>query len=337
MQIRTTGRARDRLEIIRPEASEEDGTDSLASVVRRGLMHAPKFMPCRFLYDAIGSELFERICSLPEYYPTRTEDAILRDWAAEMVVGWAEATTMIELGSGSSTKTRRLIEAALQEYGRLHYVPIDVSEIILEQSARALIQAYPRLSVTGVVADYDTALRAIAGRFPGPKLVVFLGSSLGNFDDEDAVGLLRNLSETIGPEDRLLVGLDLIKDAAVLEAAYDDAEGITAQFGKNLLRRINRELGADFDLDRFGYRARFEAARHRVEIHLVSLRDQVVTIPGAEMVASFAEGETIHIENSHKYTPELIRELASRSGFIEEESWTDPGNLFRVQRWRPRD
>jgi dimethylhistidine N-methyltransferase len=243
---------------------------------------------------------------------------------------------MIELGSGSSTKTRRLIEAALEAHGRLHYVPVDVSETILEQSARSLVGDYPSLTVTAVVSDYDTALRTIRDRFPGPKLVVFLGSSLGNFDDEDAIGLLRHLAEALGPEDRLLIGLDQVKDAAVLEAAYDDAAGVTARFSKNILDRMNRELGADFNPDRFSYRARFVADRHRVEMHLVSDREQVVTIPGASLEVRFAEGESIHVENSHKYTPTLLDSLASRSGFVEEAAWTDPDKLFRVQRWRPR-
>lgn len=338
MPTTRTSQTRNRLSILRPEAGAdaEPEAETLASAVRRGLTHEPKWLPCRFLYDAIGSELFERICEQPEYYPTRTEDAILRDQAEEMVAGWDEAPVMIELGSGSSTKTRRLIEAALEAYDRLHYVPIDVSETILEGSAKVLVDDYPALTVTGVVSDYHTALRSIRSRFPGPKLVVFLGSSLGNFDDEDAVGLLRHLSEALGTEDRLLIGLDQVKDAATLEAAYDDAAGVTRRFSMNMLTRINRELDADFDLDRFSYQARFVADRHRVEMRLVSDREQVVTIPGADLEVRFDEGESIHVENSHKYTPELLRDLASRSGFVEEKAWSDPDRFFRVQRWRPR-
>ncbi|QDV38268.1 L-histidine N(alpha)-methyltransferase [Tautonia plasticadhaerens] len=340
MPITRTSQTRDRLSILRPEAGAggdpESGAETLASAVRRGLTHEPKWLPCRFLYDATGSELFEQICEQPEYYPTRTEDAILRDQAGEMVAGWDEAPVMIELGSGSSTKTRRLIEAALDAYDRLHYVPVDVSETILEESARSLVDDYPALNVTGIVSDYHTALRAVRRRFPGPKLVVFLGSSLGNFDDEDAVALLRHLSEALGPEDRLLIGLDQVKDAATLEAAYDDAAGVTARFSKNILTRINRELDADFDPDRFAYQARFVPERHRVEMRLISDREQDVAIPGAGLRVRFAAGESIHVENSHKYTPGLLRDLASRSGFVEEGSWSDPDRYFRVQRWRPR-
>ena len=325
---------RDRLAMIRLEPAEQD--ESFAEATRRGLSHDPKFLSCKYIYDAIGSELFEQICEQPEYYPTRTEDAILHDCAGTMVAGWPAAPLMIELGSGSSTKTRRLIEAALEAYGELHYVPIDVSPTILEESARILVGDYPGLRVTGLATDYHTALRAVRERFEGPKLVVFLGSSLGNFDDHDAVDLLRHVAETLGPDDRFLFGTDLVKDAADLEAAYDDANGVTRRFNKNILGRINRDLGGDFDPEQFRYRARFVPERHRVEMHLISRREQVVTIPGAELVVSFAEGEAIHTENSHKYTSAILAEMAERAGFAEEASWSDEDGLMRLQRWRLR-
>lgn len=312
------------------------GDESLASVVRRGLTHEPKFLSSRFIYDAAGSTLFEEICEQPEYYLTRTEDAILRDHAEEMVSGWDEVPVMIELGSGSSTKTRRLIEAALEAYGSLHYVPIDVSESILEESARTLVADYPELTVTGFAADYDTVLWALSDRFAGPKLVVFLGSSLGNFDDEDAISLLKNLSQTLGEEDRFLIGFDLVKNSATLEAAYDDAAGVSAQFSKNILTRINRELSANFNLDHFDYQARFVPEHHRVEMRLVSNREQQVKLPGVDLVVKFAEGESIHVENSHKYTTELLENLANRSEFVQESSWTDSDERFRVQRWQAK-
>lgn len=324
----------DRLSVVRLRPAEAD--EPFAATVRRGLTHDPKFLLCRYIYDAIGSELFEQICDQPEYYLTRTEDAILRDRAAAIVDGWPEAPTMIELGSGSSTKTRRLIEAALEAYGSLHYVPIDVSPTILEESAHALVDDYPNLRVTGLATDYHTALRVVRERFPGPKLVVFLGSSLGNFDDDDAAGLLREVAATLTPADRFVFGTDLVKDAPTLEAAYDDTAGVTRRFNKNILTRINRELGADFDPVRFDYRARFVPDRHRVEMHLVSLADQRVRIPGAEIEVDFAAGETIHTENSHKYTPTILERLAAQAGFVEDDRWTDPDGLFRVQRWRLR-
>jgi dimethylhistidine N-methyltransferase len=322
-----------RLEMIRVKPSEVFESETLPKTVKRGLTHRPKYLLCRFIYDAIGSELFEQICDQPEYYLTRTEDAILRDHASTMVDGWDETPTMIELGSGSSTKTRRLIEAALDRYGSLHYVPIDISETILEDSARALIGDYPSLHVTGIASDYDTALRVVADRIEGPKLLVFLGSSLGNFDDEDAVGFLQRIRSTLSAEDRFLFGTDLVKDAKVLEAAYDDSAGVTARFGKNILTRINRELGGNFDLDRFGYEARFSPEHHRVEMRLISEIKQAVIIPEVDLTVSFEAGESIHIENSHKYTPALLDQLAKQSRFIEERSWTDPDHYFRVQRW----
>ncbi|MBY0396652.1 MAG: L-histidine N(alpha)-methyltransferase, partial [Thermoleophilia bacterium] len=238
-----------------------------------------------------------------------------------------------ELGSGSAEKTRRLIAAALARHGRLHYLPIDVSESAVEESARGLIKAFPTLRVTAFVGDYFDALPEIAERVRGPKLIAFLGSSLGNYAADDAVELLIKVAAVMTPADRLLLGTDLAKDAAVLEPAYDDAQGVTARFNKNLLTRINRELGADFALDAFDHAAVYRPDRGRVEMHLVSRRDQAVTIPGAGIVAEFAAGESIHTENSHKYTTQGLADLARRSGFAEEASWTDPKGWFRLQRW----
>lgn len=321
-----------RLSVIR--VPEGRGLESFAQAVRDGLSATPKTLPCRFLYDEVGSGLFEAICDLPEYYLTRTEDAILRDHAEAMLAGWRQAPALIELGSGSSTKTRRLLGAGLEAYGSLHYVPIDVSATILEASARALVDEFPRLRVTGYVGDYRRALGEIARRVSEPKCVVFLGSSLGNYEDEEAAGLLRHVARALGPEDCLLVGTDLAKDRATLEAAYDDARGVSAAFNRNLLVRINRELGADFDPGSFRHEARYRPDRGRVEMHLVSRSDQAVTIPGAGISASFAAGESIHTENSHKYTVERLASLAGRAGFVEEAAWTDAEGRFRVQRWR---
>jgi dimethylhistidine N-methyltransferase len=291
-------------------------------------------LPCRYFYDDEGSRLFEQICDLPEYYLTRTEDGILRDHAAAMVDGWLADPVMVELGSGSSSKTRRLIEAALHVHGTLHYVPIDVSRSILEESAEGLVAAYPGLRVTGFAANYRDALAGVVERFDRPKLFVFLGSSLGNYPTDEAVDLLSLLAGSMDPSDRLLLGTDLDKDPTVLEAAYDDAQGVTARFNLNLLQRINRELGGSFDLEGFEHQARYRADFRRVEMHLVSRTDQEVTIPGAGITVHFDRGESIHTENSHKYTPETLRDLAARSGFREQAAWTDPDGRFRVQLWR---
>jgi len=326
-----------RLRIVGPTAGAPR-SESLAEAVRRGLTARPKSLPCQFFYDAEGSRLFEQICALPEYYPTRTEDAILREHADAMVAGRDDGglPALIELGSGSSTKTRRLIGALLDRHGRLHYYPIEVSPTILADSARSLVDEFPQIRVTGYADDYREALDGLAKRLEGrPKLVLFLGSSLGNYAPAEAVALLKAIARALGPDDRLLLGTDMVKDRAVLEPAYDDAAGVTAAFNRNLLARINRELGADFDLSAFDHRAAYRDDLERVEMHLVSRADQSVRIPGAGLVARFAEGEAIHTENSHKYTSESLQMLATRSGFVEEAAWSDALGWFRVQRWRP--
>ncbi len=325
-----------RLSIVEGGESAGESPDAFALAVRSGLRGVPKTLPCQYFYDAQGSRLFERICDLPEYYLTRTEDAILREHAGAMVAGWLADPVMVELGSGSSSKTRRLIEAAIRAYGSLHYVPIDVSKTILEESAEALVAAYPELRVTAFAANYRDALAGVVERFDRPKLFVFLGSSLGNYEPDDAVELLSLVAGSMDTSDRLLLGTDLDKDPALLEAAYDDAQGVTAQFNLNLLQRINWELGGRFDLDRFEHQACYRGDLRRVEMHLVSRVAQEVTIPGAGLTVRFAEGESIHTENSHKYTPETLRVLADRSGLSEEASWTDPLGRFRVQLWRLR-
>ncbi len=327
-----------RLTIVEPRRSSPGISTSqdFALAVRRGLTSHPKTLPCEYFYDDPGSRLFEEICGLPEYYLTRTEDAILRDHAEAMVAGWFSDPVMVELGSGSSTKTRRLIAAALGHYGSLHYVPIDVSGKILEESAEELVGVFPRLRVTGFAASYHDALEAVAERFDRPKLFVFLGSSLGNYEVGDAVSLLSQVAGTMGPGDRLLLGTDLDKDPRILEAAYDDAQGVTARFNLNLLERINRELEGRFEPGRFQHEARYRGDLRRVEMHLVSLADQEVPIAGAGVVARFVRGESIHTENSHKYTLESLEMLAERAGFEEEASWTDEQGWFRVQRWKLR-
>lgn len=306
---------------------------TLADEVRAGLGPGPKRLDCRFFYDAEGSRLFELICGLPEYYPTRTEDAILRGGVGSMIDGFDAPPVLVELGSGSSTKTRRLIEALLRRHGRLRYVPIDISPTILEEAAAELARRYPPLRVTAIVGEYGPALRQVARRIEGPKLVTFLGSSIGNSGAAEAVDLLRAIRRAAGPGGKLLLGADLVKEPSILEAAYDDSRGVTARFNLNLLARINRELDADFDLDQFEHRAIYDERRQRVEMHLVSRVAQSVSIPGAGLVAHFTPGESIHTENSHKYRPADLLAMAARAGFREEAAWSDERGWFRVQRW----
>lgn len=325
-----------RATIIKPASASTPGSDraAFAAAVRAGLLASPKTLPWPYFYDEQGSRLFDAICVLPEYYLTRTEDALLEQHADALVAGWPAAPTLVELGSGSATKTRRLIGAALRRYGTLHYVAIDVSPTFIEESAAALMGAFPGLHVTGHIGDYRSELARVAERIPGPKLLIFLGSSLGNYEPEEADALLRQLTWVMGPADRFLLGTDLDKDLAVLEAAYDDAQGVTAAFNLNLLARINRELGADFDLNRFAHQARYRSALRRVEMHLVSLAPQTVNIPAARVSVSFDAGESIHTENSHKYTPDGLRAMAAAVGLEEEAAWTDTQGFFRLQRWK---
>ncbi len=307
---------------------------TFADAIRAGLLRQPKSLPFTYFYDEIGSDLFDRICAVPEYYLTRTEDSILHDHAREMVEGWSTPPTLIELGSGSAEKTRRLITAAITRYHRLHFIPIDVSGSALEDSARRLIRSFPALRVTGLVGDYHAALSDIRTRVREPKLIVFLGSSLGNYEPDAAVALLTKIAGAMNPDDRLLLGTDLVKDPTVLERAYDDSQGVTARFNRNLLVRINREFRADFAIDCFRHRAIYRPELGRVEMHLVSRISQSVTIPGAGLKVAFEENESIHTENSHKYDPVGLAAMAERSGFVEETAWTDQKGWFRVQRWR---
>jgi len=298
--------------------------------VREGLSRHPPSLPCRFFYDDAGSALFERICALPEYYPTRTERAILAAHAPKMLqaVG-AEDLALIELGSGSSVKTRLLIEAVLSRQRRLHYTPVDISRDFLRSSARRLLDEYPGLSVTAVAGEYGDALRVLPAH-PDSRLLLFLGSNVGNFEPDEATAFLCGMRRRMQPRDRLLIGVDLVKERAVLEAAYNDAAGVTAAFNKNLLRRVNRELGGDFDLDRWEHRAPWVPEAARIEMWLVSRCDQTVTLAGVERSFRFRQGEGIHTEYSHKYTPEGFAALCGRAGLAVEERWTDEREWFAV-------
>ena len=331
--------------IINLMQSEDNSTgiEEFAAEVREGLQAKPRTLPWTYFYDEIGSRLFESICTLPEYYLTRTEDEILVRHADAMVRTLGvegtkhDQATIIELGSGSAIKTERLIAAGLRCHGRLHYVPIDVSYSALEDSARRLTGRFPTLRVTGYVADYRPGLERIMARSSGPRLIVFLGSSLGNYEPAAASSLISMVARMMRPTDRFLLGTDMSKATALLEAAYDDDQGVTAAFNLNLLRRINRELGADFQVDAFKHRAIFNPTRGRVEMHLVSTREQTVAIPTAGLSVRFAEGETIHTENSHKYTQGQLAELRIQAGFVEDGEWTDPRGWFQLQRWRLRN
>jgi L-histidine N-alpha-methyltransferase len=312
-------------------ASERD-LELLPAVIA-GLSGTPKSLPCRLFYDHEGSLLFEQICDLPEYYLTRTEAAILQEHAARMVAELPPGVELVELGSGSSRKTRIVLEALLRRQASVRYVPVDISAEMLRRTARDLSAAYPRLTVEPLAAEYREALRRLRSDRSRPKLVLFLGSNLGNFTPDEAVDFLRQIRAILGPADRALIGLDLQKDAAVIEAAYDDAAGVTAAFNRNLLRRLNRELGADFEPERFRHRAVYNASEGRIEMYLVSEAAQTVCVAGRPF--HFAPGEAIHTENSHKYTRPGIRALAAAAGFEVAQAWTDAREWFSVNLLAP--
>lgn len=317
------------------ESDPHDDLDSLASAVSAGLAERPRSLPCRFLYDEQGSALFEDICELPEYYLTRAERQLLSDHADEIVARFPQRATLVELGSGSSTKTRLLIEALLRRQPRLRYVPIDISRSILEESAEALLEDYGALEIHAIAGEYGEGLRHVREETRVPKVIAWLGSNVGNFGRAAAARFLGSIRDVLADDDRLLVGIDLRKDRAVLEAAYDDAAGVTARFNLNLLARINRELDADFDLTGFRHYARWREDEGRVELGLESLRSQRVAIKGIGLSLRFEPGERIHTEDSYKYSEREIRELASRSGLALEQHWLDASGGYSLHLMAP--
>lgn len=300
--------------------------DDLFTEVRAGLEQTPKTLPCKFFYDEKGSALFEAICDLEEYYPTRTEMLILEDAATEIAGLAGDAPLLIELGSGSSRKTRFLLDA-LQP---LAYLPIDIACAALLQACDHLRDQYPELLLYPVCADYTRPLHLPApiGLESARRLVFFPGSTIGNFTPVEAVHFLKNARQLCGEDGALLIGVDLKKAPARLQAAYNDARGVTAAFNLNLLARLNQELGADFDLEAFQHHAFYHEALGRMEMHLVSLKPQQALIQGQRF--HFDCGETIHTENSYKYSKEQFQQLAAEAGFEPLHCWTDADELFSV-------
>jgi len=300
---------------------------TIADDVREGLGGAPKRLSPKYFYDELGSKLFEAICLLPEYYPTRAEREILEASGREIVASIQGPVEIVELGSGNAHKTRYLIDAILERQPELHYVTVDISSSALEASASDLLGAYPTLSVTAYASEYMGALEALP-RSDQRRLALFLGSNIGNFDAPEAIAFLRALRDALRPGDALLLGADLKKSRVVLEAAYDDALGVTAAFNLNVLARINRELGADFDLARFSHRAFFDEALGRIEMHLVSRVEQTVHIGDLALDVHFAEGETIHTENSYKYDLDGLGRMGATAGFELARTWYDARQRF---------
>lgn len=312
-----------------------DQSGDFAAAVLAGLAQPQKVIPARYFYDRVGSELFEQITALPEYYPTRTEIGILKESAAAIAEAVGPGRAVIEFGSGSSAKTPLLLRAIAPAA----YVPVDISAEFLQASAATLAVDFPGLSVLPVAADFTHAFRLPASIAAMPKLGFFPGSTIGNLAPVAAVDLLRGFAATLGPEAMLVIGFDLApgpgKSRETLEAAYDDAQGVTAAFNLNLLHRINRELGGDVVLADFAHRAIWNVDLGRIEMHLVARRATGFTAAG--QVFALKAGETIHTENSYKWTLAESRLLARAAGWTPVAQWSDSAGLFCEQLWRRDD
>ncbi|GJQ58622.1 MAG: L-histidine N(alpha)-methyltransferase [Candidatus Scalindua sp. AMX11] len=314
---------------------EETSANEFSCDVNTGLTSYPKSLPFVHFYDHTGSQLFEKICELPEYYLTRAETNILTIYVDEIISQFPKEITLVELGSGSAKKTRILIEAFLQGEGLSCYTPIDISRQMLEESSYELLKTYTDLEITAVAAHYDEGLNQLKSEGDQTKLITWLGSSIGNLDRPEAAKVLTRIQELIGPNDRLLIGIDLRKDKAILEKAYDDEQGVTAEFNLNLLTRINRELGGNFDLDTFHHEARYNEKIGRIEMYLTSSCEQKVFIEELNLDVSFTENEEIHTESSYKYSLEDINELAKTAGFYVEKQYFDPEKHFSINIFAP--
>lgn len=301
---------------------------SFSDDVRAGLTATPKSLPPKYFYDALGSALFEAICHLPEYYVTRGEAGILTRFREEVAAAAGRITHLVELGPGSGRKTRILLDALIRP--SIEYIPIDVDDSMLRRLSQDLAAEYPDLTVRPSQADFLHPAKALEGVLDGSSrtLVLFLGSTIGNLDRDEAISLFRELRGALRKGDSVLLGADLKKEKAILDAAYNDALGITAAFNLNLLQRINRELGGHFDLGSFAHRAFYDEQRGRIEMHLVSRRSQTVRIDALDIDVRFSEGETIHTENSWKYDEESVGAIATAAGFRIEQRWTDSKAWF---------
>jgi dimethylhistidine N-methyltransferase len=302
----------------------DEQTSTFASDVIEGLSKFPKRLSPKYFYDAAGSELFEQITVLPEYYPTRTELGILRDRAGEIAAIIPEGAALVEFGAGATTKVRLLLEQCA--FGA--YVPVDISGDFLKAQADALRQDFPKLAVYPVAADFTAPFVLPDAVREMPKVGFFPGSTLGNFEPHEAASFMRSAREILGSGAQMVIGVDLEKDERVLYDAYNDAAGVTAKFNLNVLVRINRELGGNFDVSAFMHRSIYNRERHRIEMHLIAKKAQTVRILGRNF--SFRPGESIHTESSYKYSLDRFTALARGSDWSVRESWTDPDQMFSV-------
>jgi dimethylhistidine N-methyltransferase len=310
---------------LRAHSTLDEASEAFARDLVSGLSRRPREIPCKYFYDARGSELFDRICRLPEYYQTRTETALLRDHASEIARLMGPHVELIEFGAGSLAKVRILLNALDTPQS---YVPIDISGDYLLDVVVGLEEDYPDMTLRPVIADFTQGLTLPAREMAVSRRVGFFpGSTIGNFTRDAAVAFLKNAAKLL-KGGGLLIGTDLVKDPAILHAAYNDQAGVTAAFNKNLLLRANRELGANFDLNQFAHYASYNPSGMKIEMYLVSLARQTVRVTGEAI--RFAQGDAIHTEDSHKYTIEGFTELAAEAGFAPRKSWTDEHKLFAM-------
>jgi dimethylhistidine N-methyltransferase len=305
---------------LAPSADADFAADTVA-----GLSAAQKRIPPKYFYDDEGSRLFEEITRQPEYYPTRAELEILQRHAGDIADALPQDAALIEFGGGACTKVRHLLDAAPQV---AVYVPVDIAGDFMRRRTAALVRDYPRLAIRPVRADFTNVFALPPETDGRPRAGFFPGSTIGNFDPHEASAFLRNAKATLGPGAAMIVGVDLVKDPDVLNAAYNDAAGVTARFNLNLLRRMNRELGGSFKLDCFEHHAFYNRHKNRIEMHLASLKRQKVKVAGATF--DFRAGETIHTENSWKYSADSFRCLVRGSGWTPRAMWTDGAGLFSV-------
>ena len=315
-----------RFVLLRAPAPEDD----FAHDVRTGLTAGQKWLPPRWFYDDLGSSLFDTICFLPEYYVMRSEAEALTAHRGEIAAALGGPIRLVELGSGAARKTRILFDAILRRQRDLEYVPVDVDASMLERAGRDLLREYASMHIVAVRSDFSrpSVPLSLLPRTRSRTVVLFLGSTIGNLNPQEATEMLRDLRSSLSPGDALLLGADLRKDRSVLEPAYNDALGVTAAFNLNLLGRINRELGGTFDLSAFRHHAFYDEEHGRIEMHLVSLRAQRVSIEALDLEIAFGEGETIHTESSYKHDASTLQALADSAGFRIEQTWSDSRRWF---------
>lgn len=312
---------------FKPDSVKSEET--FAEEIRRSLNQEQKYINPKFFYDKTGSMLFEKICSLPEYYLTRTEIKILKTLKDDLLQHIDKQFRLVELGSGSSTKTRLLLDIFNRLHDHVEYMPIDISEI-LKESSKNLQRDYDNLQITGIVDTYEKGLEFLRDYDEKPNLIAFLGSSFGNFCQDEGFEFLKKINNTMKEHDLFLIGLDLIKEKIILEKAYDDSQGITARFNLNVLQHINQELDGNFNLDKFAHVAKYNDDENRIEMYLRSLEKQTVRISKANMSVTFEKNELIHTEHSHKYSISKIPKLFENTGFNIIKIWQDENNYYAI-------